>query len=281
VLIAIGGWSDSAGDKYSRMVNSASARANFVTTAVQFIQQHNFDGLDLDWEYPVCWQGDCRGPASDKENFANLVVELKNAFRPYGFLLSSAVGASRSIADRAYDVPVLSANLDWIGLMTYDIHGGWDGVTGHNSPFRGPAPNTVDTVEYWLSKGAARDKLVVGIPLYGRSFTLSNPNNNGVGAPATTGAPGPISGEGGFLAYIEFCTGWTYRNNPGVGPYAFRGNQWTSYDDQAIIEQKVGFIKDESLAGSMVWDISLDDYNGQFCGQGRYPLLSTLFRALQ
>lgn len=56
VLIAIGGWNDSLGGKYSRLVNSAAARKKFIDHVIQFILKHNFDGLDLDWEYPVCWQ---------------------------------------------------------------------------------------------------------------------------------------------------------------------------------------------------------------------------------
>lgn len=56
VLMAIGGWNDSAGDKYSRLVNSPSARQRFIENVIQFIEKYNFEGLDLDWEYPVCWQ---------------------------------------------------------------------------------------------------------------------------------------------------------------------------------------------------------------------------------
>jgi chitinase len=56
VLIAIGGWNDSAGNKYSRLVNNPSARASFTQHVVEFIKTNNFDGLDLDWEYPKCWQ---------------------------------------------------------------------------------------------------------------------------------------------------------------------------------------------------------------------------------
>lgn len=54
--MAIGGWNDSAGNKYSRLVNSPSARQRFITTVIQFIEKYEFEGLDLDWEYPVCWQ---------------------------------------------------------------------------------------------------------------------------------------------------------------------------------------------------------------------------------
>ncbi|RXG67229.1 hypothetical protein Avbf_14642 [Armadillidium vulgare] len=56
VLISIGGWNDSAGDKYHRLVTSPSARANFVTNALAFVKQYGFDGIDLDWEYPGCPQ---------------------------------------------------------------------------------------------------------------------------------------------------------------------------------------------------------------------------------
>lgn len=56
VLIGIGGWNDSAGDKYSRLVNNPEARRRFVQDILQFIEKHGFSGLDLDWEYPVCWQ---------------------------------------------------------------------------------------------------------------------------------------------------------------------------------------------------------------------------------
>lgn len=56
VLLGLGGWNDSAGDKYSRLVNNPSARRTFVVHAIDFIEQYGFDGLDLDWEYPKCWQ---------------------------------------------------------------------------------------------------------------------------------------------------------------------------------------------------------------------------------
>lgn len=56
MLLAIGGWNDSAGNKYSRLVNSKAARSNFISHVVEFLKKYNFDGLDVDWEYPKCWQ---------------------------------------------------------------------------------------------------------------------------------------------------------------------------------------------------------------------------------
>lgn len=56
VTLAIGGWNDSAGDKYSRLVNDPAARRKFIDHVIPFIEKYGFDGLDLDWEYPRCWQ---------------------------------------------------------------------------------------------------------------------------------------------------------------------------------------------------------------------------------
>ena len=100
VSLAIGGWNDSLGDKYSRLVNSPAARSRFVQHVVKFLKEYDFDGLDFDWEYPKCWQVNCAsGPASDKQGFADLVKELRAAFRPHGWLLSAAVSPSKVVID--------------------------------------------------------------------------------------------------------------------------------------------------------------------------------------
>lgn len=56
VLIGLGGWNDSQGDKYSRLVNNPVSRKRFIEDTLKFIGKYGFSGLDLDWEYPVCWQ---------------------------------------------------------------------------------------------------------------------------------------------------------------------------------------------------------------------------------
>ena len=74
VLIALGGWTDSESDKYSRLVADQAAINKFVSKAKAFVRNHNFDGLSLEWQYPVCWQSNCnKGPPSDKQGFSNLV----------------------------------------------------------------------------------------------------------------------------------------------------------------------------------------------------------------
>lgn len=74
VLLGIGGWTDSTGDKYSKLVSSGSNRRVFAGSVVAFLRKYDFSGLSLEWNYPVCWQSDCKaGPPSDRGNFAKLV----------------------------------------------------------------------------------------------------------------------------------------------------------------------------------------------------------------
>ena len=82
------------------MANDPAARRRFIDHAIEFIETWDFDGLDLDWEYPKCWQVECdKGPDSDKQAFASLVRELKQAFEPRGLLLSAAVSPNKKVID--------------------------------------------------------------------------------------------------------------------------------------------------------------------------------------
>jgi len=296
VLIAIGGWNDSAGDKYSKLVNDPTSRSRFVTHIVEFIKQHNFDGLDLDWEYPVCWQVDCdKGPASDKEGFSAWVKELYDAFQPHGYLLSAAVSPSNKVIEKGYDVPVLSRYLDWIAVMTYDYHGQWDKKTGHVAPmYRHPEDeniyfNTNYTIDYWLKKGADPKKLVMGMPMYGQSFTLSQSTDNRLNKKTYGGGEaGQYTRARGFLAYYEICykitksTGWTVERDPlgTMGPFAYKGNQWVGFDDIDAIRYKSEYIKTRGLGGGMIWALDLDDFRNR-CGCEPHPLLRTINRVLR
>ena len=147
VLLALGGWNDSEGDKYSKLVNDPDKRKKFVESAVAFLKENNFDGLDLDWEYPTCWQVDCTaGPNSDKEAFTAWVKELSEAMNAEEekLILTAAVSPAANVVQKAYDVPELSKYLDYVSVMTYDYHGQWDKQTGHVAPMY-EHPDDLDT----------------------------------------------------------------------------------------------------------------------------------------
>ncbi|GIY59439.1 chitotriosidase-1 [Caerostris darwini] len=288
-LIAIGGWNEGS-TKYSQMARSASSRRTFINSSVEFLQKYGFDGLDLDWEYPAL-RG---GVPEDKGNFVQLLKELKDAFSSRGLLLTAAVSAGKNTIDKAYDVPSVSRYLDFINLMAYDFHGGWDPVTGHNSPMYA-RPNENDeqktlnvdyAVRYWLNKGCPADKLILGMPLYGRSFTLKDAKNSGFEAPASKGNAGEYTGEKGFLGYHEICKklkqekDWKVTMDKHVqAPYAVKDRQWIGYDDIKSITRKVEYLIKMNLGGAMVWSIETDDFRGRCHGYAN-PLLRAINTAL-
>lgn len=89
---------------FFKVFRDSAKRKIFTASAIKFIQEYNFDGLDLDWEYP----GQRGGSPTDVNNFSLLIKELKTEFKKYGYLLTAAVAAAETSFKQSYDVPVLS-----------------------------------------------------------------------------------------------------------------------------------------------------------------------------
>lgn len=128
-LLAIGGWNEGS-LKYSNMAATVQSRRIFIDSVVQMLSKYGFDGLDLDWEYPA----NRGGKPQDKQNFAQLLREMRVEFNKHGYMMTAAVSAGKNAIDSAYDVPTMSQTLDFINVMAYDYHGGWEQKTGHNAP---------------------------------------------------------------------------------------------------------------------------------------------------
>jgi len=293
VTLAIGGWNEGS-EKYSKMAADPAARKYFASSALNFIKKHKFDGLDLDWEYP----GKRGGSAEDKENFIRLIQDLRKVFKPQGLMLTAAIGAAPDTIDAAYDIERMYKYLDYVHVMCYDYHGKWDKKTGHNSPLM-PRPDetgndltlNVDyTLQYMIQLGATPEKTVLGVPFYGRAYSLLNPAVNDIGAPAKKDISfkGPYTREDGFLGYNEIClqqkqdVGQTWNvqwDEYYKAPFMFRGDQWLSYDNERSIQSKSEYAYDQGLAGVMVWSIDTDDFLGM-CNGPKFPLLRTINHAL-
>ncbi|XP_050003834.1 chitinase-3-like protein 1 isoform X2 [Alexandromys fortis] len=288
-LLSVGGWNFGS-QRFSRIASNSQRRRTFVKSVAPFLRAHGFDGLDLAWLYPG---------SKDKRHLTTLIKELKAEFTKAvqpgteKLLLSAAMSAGKVALDSGYDIAQISQHLDFMSLMTYDFHGAWRQTTGHHSPlFRGQKDTSSDrfsnvdyAVGYMLRLGAPASKLVMGIPTFGRSFTLAS-SEMGVGAPISgPGLPGRFTKEKGVLAYYEICDflkgADVHRILGQQVPYATKGNQWVGYDDQESVRNKVQYLKSKQLAGAMVWALDLDDFRGSFCGQNlRFPLTNAIKEAL-
>nr|CAD7423341.1 unnamed protein product [Timema monikensis] len=299
-MLAIGGWNEGSA-RFSSLVADEERRAEFVKNVIRFLRQNHFDGLDLDWEYPAFRDG---GKPRDRDNYAMLVQELREEFDRETaktgrarLLLTMAVPAGIEYIDKGFDIPKLNRYLDFMNILSYDYHSAFEPSVNHHSPlfpleedseYNFDSQLSIDyTINHYLKLGADRDKLVLGIPTYGRSYTLFNPLANEVGAPADgPGEQGDATREKGYLAYYEICeflqsNEWKVEKpNPNaMGPYAYKGNQWVGYDDEDIVRLKARYVSENNLGGIMFWAIDNDDFRGK-CHGRPYPLIEAAKEAM-
>ncbi|XP_060664821.1 mucin-5AC isoform X2 [Drosophila nasuta] len=300
-MIAIGGWNE-ASSRFSPLVANPERRQQFIKNILKFLRQNHFDGIDLDWEYPAHREG---GKSRDRDNYAEFVRELRAEFERESektgrtrLLLTMAVPAGIEYIDKGYDVPKLNKYLDWFNVLTYDFHSSHEPSVNHHAPlysleddseYNYDAELNIDySIKYYLKAGADRDKLVLGIPTYGRSYTLINEESTELGAPSEgPGEQGDATREKGYLAYYEICQtlkddpDWTVvqPNENVMGPYAYRRNQWVGYDDEAIVRKKAEYVVAHGLGGIMFWAIDNDDFRGA-CSGKPYPLIEAAKEAM-
>ncbi|XP_038702173.1 class V chitinase CHIT5b-like [Tripterygium wilfordii] len=265
-LISIGGGGDDP-NLFARMASNARTREVFIKSAIELAREFEFDGLDLDWEFPQDPKQMMDLGILFKEWRSAIQIEAQMNDRP-PLLLTAAVYFSvdffLSNIYRKYPVDSISRYLDWANPMCYDYHGSWNtSQTGAHAALYDPKSNisTSYGLQSWIEAGVPASKLVMGLPLYGRTWKLKDPNINGIGAPAAGVGPG----NRGVLTFLQLDH---YNGNnsatvvydvESVSTYSYVGTSWIGYDDVTSTTTKIGFAKAHGLLGYFFWAVSFDN----------------------
>eukprot|EP00094_Tigriopus_californicus_P003120 TCALIF_03002-PA protein Name:"Similar to CHI3L1 Chitinase-3-like protein 1 (Pongo abelii)" AED:0.17 eAED:0.17 QI:0/0.33/0.28/0.85/0.66/0.71/7/0/490 len=211
---------------------------------------------------------------SDEDHFLSLHQTLRAGLEDQ-YLLGTVVSSKPTFFTASYyHLPEVSQVVDFLNIITYDYHGHWDNQTGHNAPLFAPEGSLSfsDTLEALVDMDIPKDKIVLGFPTYGRSFTLSDSEAQEVGAATEgPGEGGELSSMPGTLTYYEICK-----------ILMVQGNQWISFDDMSSMEAKAQVMNDNGLHNAFVWALGMDDFTGTQCQDVMpFPLIRTLKNSLQ
>ena len=237
-------------------------------SAVDNLSGHPFDGIDLDWEYPCYAEAGIHADPADKTNFTLLLRELRETLDRKGaadgrhYLLTIAAGADQYYVDGT-EMDQASELLDFVQLMTYDMRGGFQTLTGHHTNLYTPTGDlfriSVDaSVKLFLKAGVPKEKIVIGGAFYSRMWKDVPDRNRGLYQMAPgSGGYGP---EFGRLAseYIGKNGFVRYWDDEARAPYLFDGSTFISYDDETSLRHKCGYVMEKGLAGLMFWEYGCD-----------------------
>jgi chitinase len=307
VLVSIGGWSWSGRFSDAALPQN---RAAFVKSCIDLFIRGNlpywifvsggtptaepnsgraagiFDGIDIDWEYPAvaAFPGD---PArklppnvyrsEDTQNFTALLAEFRRQLDEVGaetgkhYLLTIAAPPDEGRYSKI-ELDKIHPYLDFINLITYDMHGAWNttGPTNFQAPLYVSPDDpsaaefriSVDTaVSGYLKMGVPPKKLVVGIPFYGRGWTGVPNTNNGLYQSAASMKPAPGLFEAGIEDYKKLKKlGYpSFRDPKTQAFWIFDGTTFWNYDDPQVIADKMAYVKTKGLGGAMLWSLDEDD----------------------
>ena len=277
VVISVGGWGGSG--RFSDAALTDAARRKFATSAVDlFIRRWPglFDGIDIDWEFPV--QGGLKGNVerpADRENFTLLLAELRRELDAQGrkdnrhYELTIAASARPSeIANIELDriVPLL----DFIGVMTYDYHTGGS-IAHFNAPLfaaaNDPTPdlNVDASVRAFLRGGVPAAKLLIGVPFFARAYGGVPDVNAGLLQPSK-GPPSDWHESDGNWRRLSRTRITDRRYTRHWEPsarvpwlYDAKAGTWISYDDPEAVRAKINYVREHKLGGVIIWELGADD----------------------
>src|SRR6185437_6882873 len=281
LILSIGGWD--AAPQYSDIALTDRTRRRFTGSCIQiFVVQQGFDGIDLDWEFPV-HGGMNRSRPQDRADATALVRSFRRQLDALGrerhrhYFLTVATpagtwqqGGAYSVSD-SYDLAALARSADWLNVMTYDMNTIFSPLSGFNAPLDAdpsditPEPqrardNLTSAVSYYESQGVPATKIMLGVAFYGRGFTGVSPRNAGLYSKYAGVFPETPwkTIESQFLTSPDWVRHWS---PTAQAPWLYNASRHTffSYDDPISLGIKADFARRERLRGVMIWVLGEDD----------------------
>lgn len=277
-MVSIGGWGSS--EHFSDIAATESSRRLFAEKLRNFVVEHELDGADLDWEYPL--EGGAEGTvyrADDPANLVKLALAVRRAFERHPgarekVLTAAVPGGYDALASRYRLVP-LSRALDWIHLMAYDFAGPWMDRVGPAAPLYGPgsppyrSASVAGSVAAMSALGVPRGKIVLGLSLAGVRFDGVEPVDGGwMGAPfASVDTEAALDGWNDYrhlvptVLYPPDTHDWEIRRDeqaaadylvsPATGGLVSFESAWSA-------ARKGAFAREQGLRGLMFWSLDKD-----------------------
>jgi chitinase len=275
VLLSVGGWSGST--YFSEVAATLSARKRFSASCLQIVERYGFDGLDIDWEYPVT--GGKRTDHKrrmDKENFVLLLKQLRSDLDAFGhehhlLLTIASTGYRNHLNDLS--LKEMSDVLDWFNLMGYDFNEMQSKRTSHHSGlFAWSATSQLNAeaikyansdaaVQWYLDHGVPPGKIVLGLPFYGQVWAGVHDKNDGLYQPYSgrSGEEGTLSNREIKQNYLPVYTRHWDDQVKVPWLYSKATKTMISYEDPASIAAKANYVIQKHLGGIMFWDLGQDD----------------------
>ncbi|KAL3788754.1 hypothetical protein HJC23_012310 [Cyclotella cryptica] len=286
VVPSIGGWTLS--DNFPTIASTEVGRTTFAANCVKLIEEYGFDGIDIDWEYPGF--EDHSGTPEDTVNFTLFLQAIRDALDVLGqskgryFPLSAALPCG---PDKIADIQVdqIKDILDELNLMSYDLHGAWDVLTGVNAPMFDQGWTDTSKgwsihgcVENYLVWGVPMEKVNIGLPFYGRSFRKAtgmkqvHDGTDDINWHLDEGSPQYFN----IVKALGRMT--TYRHEKTQTQYAVfnEGGGLVNYDDPRAICDKVHYAIQRGARGLLAWEIS-----GDMLDNGETPLIDATNNKIQ
>lgn len=265
-LISIGGWD------YSKYFSDAALNENnrevFAQNCLNFILKHGFDGVDIDWEYPVSGGLSTNVyRVEDKQNYTLLLKTIRAKLNEQksrdgrNYYLTATGGTGSWYLNKIEGTKVTSC-IDFIFVMAYDLNGPWSEYANFNAPlynrldFPVPGGDVSNGVNAYLNAGVSASKIVLGLPFYGYSYAVVNSENNGIGS-KFSGASS-ITYDNVVANYLNNSIYTSFFDEVAKVPYIFGNGTFISYENERSISEKATFAKNQGFSGAGAWEISFD-----------------------